>query len=1165
MAGNLETGQRIKFRYEITEIIHSDERGAIYQVNDDRGIKRAIKEIVPPPGLSEEAGRQFSEKVEQLKKLSHTNLVKIEDYFTENSRYYIVMNLVKGKSLEGLINEKYRNTPPPLKLFMNYMVKVCGVIKYLHQRKPKPVFFGFLRPSNILITGSSQIKLFNYGMSNILFTGSDKGVPGFCSPEHCRDGNLNVKSDIFSLGATVYYILTGDNPENNPMDFKNIREINPEVTPSLENIVLLCLKEDPRERPAIEDLSSILVKAYIASTIPVPSLPDLEEIKSGVMGKDDYDEDFKAEPVVLPAKDRRKEAMARSIMTGIREKQDKQDINIPTGDDIELAPFETEDEVPLISDEMLTEDTIIPEEEGPPPEAEFEESRPKEDVFFELIIEPEKEAPEDVKRQTPSETIKEVFERPKEPASPEEDRKTPPYSDKYDYKASEKPFVSEHEKNIAVKSASKSAFSKIKDTSGIAAFLRAKSMEEKGESSEEKVPLVSIDDALDFSNVAPYRDPASLPPLALYEEIDMLKDNRYEVEELIHKDCYGAIYVVRDYDEEDEALEAKLLREIQYKDPHNDMNKVREVANKFIKRASLLKKCRHPNLFQVMDYFVDFSEEDFAVRLFLVTEYPAGLNFKEVLETYKMSEKHMAATSLFSLIPKICNALDYLHSQKPEPVFTGEIKPEDLILCNDGEVKLANYGLAGIFTGVSQEANPLRGTPGYSAPERIKTGVLNAKTDVFSLGVIIYYMLTSIDLSEKPYDFPPIRKLNPFLSHKVARFISLCISLNPEERPVPEQLKRSIELIDFFEIDRSSVKKAEEIQEEDKAKTRRIPPAPSKANLLASKIKNILSNKIVFGVTVLIVFVFLWQFLISLLPEKEKFPFLLYAIDKRVLVKLDLKTSAPSSENLDKPLMGIAYSEKKGCLYGINPSDETLAVLKPDSDKVKNRMTLDISPSSVTLSLDENTAYVTNTGSNKISVVDLNKFKDIVPPVRVESGPVNSILSYDGNILCILHNQKFLTLIDTRENKVIASANLNYIPPSVAFGKDSQKIYVAGFPDNEIPVLNGKLREIKKLPVDAFVVDIVSDSDGNLYALTEKSETLRELLVISNDIIKKNLPLEFRPLKIVNSEKEKKLFILGQTVVGTTYLICEYEKDTGKIKIMLQLRELPIMLLPVYI
>jgi len=96
-------------------------------------------------------------------------------------------------------------------------------------------------------------------------------------------------------------------------------------------------------------------------------------------------------------------------------------------------------------------------------------------------------------------------------------------------------------------------------------------------------------------------------------------------------------------------------------------------------------------------------------------------------------------------------------------------------------------------------------------------------------------------------------------------------------------------------------------------------------------------------------------------------------------------------------------------------------------------------------------------------------------------------------------------------------------------------------------------------------VDIVSDSDGTLYALTEKSETLIELVVITNDMVKKSLPLEFRPLKMVNSEKEKKLFVVGQTVVGTTYLICGYEKDTGNIKIMLQLREAPIMLLPIYI
>ena len=1182
MPHNLEIGYAIKSRYEITDIIHSDDDGAIYLVNDERKIKRAVKEIIPPEAVTKEREENFFKRLETLKQINHTNLIKIDDYFLHNSRYYIVMNMVKGKTLEELIKEKYTDTLPPLKLFMNYMVKACGVLKYLHKMKPEPVIFGYFRPSTILITGSGQIKLFNYGLKNILLKGSPGRTPGFSAPEQCKEGHISTYADIFSLGATTYYILTGKNPEENPRNFQSIREINTSVSQQLENIVFLCLEEAPEKRPLIEDLSAILVKAYIASTIPKPTMPDLKKIKNRI--KEEAKKITEQSP--SPSEEKRTPGrLARSIMASIKEKEDSPDKHI--FEDITLEDGEEPEAKEEISQEEILEEIEYlssPEaEEEPPPEAE---DRPvmKDEVFFELIMgEEEKEEEgtlesiEDILPSKPSLQRAPKTAPLKKPEPPlQRAPKTVPLQKPGPSKTPSAIEEKEEKKEVETEeTAVKGDFKKIKDSSAISAFLKSKSRKEKEEKEEveteekKKEKKFSSDKIPDLSLLAPYKDLSSPPPMEFYEEIDTVKDNRYEIAEMVAGNYFGALYIVRDYDAEDEEKEIKLLREIQYRDPDNNLNKIKELVKSFEERGALLKKCDHPNLLKVLDHFYEICEEKYTVRLFLVTENPQGLNFKEVLETYKMTEKNMAAMTIFSLIPKICNALSYLHEQKAASIFAGELKPEDLMLCNDGEVKILTYGLAGIFEGVKDEANPLRGTPGLSAPERVLKGTLSPRTDVFSLGTTIYYMLTSKDLAEEPYNIPPVRKLNPYLSNKVGRFVSLCLSLEEASRPTPEQVKRSIELIDFFEIDTSTVKSAEEIEEEkerekEERKKRRQEKAKEAARLKSSG--SILQNKAVLAIIAVIIIAIIGKVIISLLPEKERYPALLYATDKRAVDIIKFKEEETINIALDKPVVAMVYSDKTGYIYGVNSLDESICILTPGRGSVKNKETLDIGPSSITLSKDEDRAYITNTGSNKVSVIDLNKFKNIVNPIKVEPGPVSSVLSHDGKKLAVIHNQKRLTVIDTENNSVYSRANLEYVPLNGAFSKENTKLYIAGSFNGKIPVLDVKtLNETGEIYIEIDAIDIISDDNGEIYAIGEKSETRGEILIIDNDSIKNRYPLDFKPIKMIDGAKENKLYILGQTISGTNYLICEYDKESRNIKIIVQPSSPPIMIVPIYI
>lgn len=1231
----LQKGYKLKGQYIIDDCLYCDNTGAIYQITDQRGIKRAIKEIIPDAPFSENVKEQFIQRLERIKKIYHTNLIKIDDYFIDNYRYYIVMHLLKGKNLEETFKEKSREGSESVKFSLNCMVKVCSVLKYLHTQKPYPIPLGSLKPSTIFITSNGQIKLTNYGVSNIVLTVANRGKPGFHAPEQYRDGILNTKTDIFSLGASIYYVLTGENPEESPMKFKNIRLVNPEIPESLNQIVLSCLKELPKDRPRIEQIAPVLVKAYLGSTMPVtpprsisapmttklpgkPGGPEPKLLRTvtknmppelaasfrkfAVNQNESIDEGDSSGEKMLSSYDNFDEPGRKILIDLELDELDNLNINgllsdiddvlekpeskyisereeFPPGEIYEEQPIK---ETPLTGESVIEEDKtekelISPEEDKekkikapktkPLPKLQRSSSVILEQKFEPVLVEQKFEpAPVEQKFEPESITGKQIPDLSSE-TQKELETTEPSMDDKY--KTSTKQYISQYESDQSKRVPSVD-FRRIKDTSSISAFLKAKSMEESGQVvKEEKVPapIYSVD--MDFSDVASYRDPEAPPEMELYEEIDILKD-RYEIAEILKQNYFGATYLIRDYDEEDEDKEVKILKEIQYKEPDGNIEKVREIAVKFMEEANILQKCEHVNLIKVLDYFHIIEEEKCGIRLFLVYEYLSGLTFEEVLEMYKASAPHMSAMTLFGLITKICNAVSYLHEGHKKPVFVGEFKPDDLILAPDGEIKILNFGLFNIFEGVRPEFNPLRGTTGFGAPEMIKNGELNEKTDVFSLAVLMYFMLTSKNLTEKPYDFPPIRKLNPYLSNKVERFISLCLSFTPSQRPTMIQIKRAIDSIDFFETTVRTAS-AEESEEEKSSKTQKLPKKKKDTLKDEKKKPSIFKNRIfqtVFALIVLIIIIYgAGKFGKHIIPEKEKFPGLLYAKNSRELSIIDMKEGKTVSDvELKKSLVAVVYSNKTGCLYGVNLTDEKLIELKPGSEKILRDCPLGREPSSITLSLEQDRAYITNSRANTVTVVDLSTFQNIVSPLPVGAGPSSSVLSHDGKTLCVINKfQATITFINTESNTVIDTIDVEKDPRSAAFNSDNNKLYITHPSLDKITILDIKTKELlNSITVKSGPVDIISEkSSPMIYIILQKTQ---EIIILSttDDTILARYPLGFYPLKVQENLDNKELFISGQSLSGTGYNLYKFNTLNNTTTSITKLERAPLFILPVY-
>ena len=291
--------------YKIIEIVQKDRFGGVYKATDEKDKKktvRAIKEIQfksPPnssPSLIKDVMNRLSRMASFLEDANHKYLADIKDYipYIENDTtgcFFVVMEFIEGKTLGNLIRDyKDHNKPLPGELILNVAKSLCEVMHYLHNRKPFPISFGDIKPSNIMLQEDKTIKLINYGLDKAFESDLDekegyRGTVGYSSPEQSGVDFTNTKADIFAFGATLYYLITGVNPEKNPYEFKRFRELKPGISNTMEDLIFKCLSLEAAKRPTIDKLKEEIEKATLddLDTAKEPkvthklSLTDIEE------------------------------------------------------------------------------------------------------------------------------------------------------------------------------------------------------------------------------------------------------------------------------------------------------------------------------------------------------------------------------------------------------------------------------------------------------------------------------------------------------------------------------------------------------------------------------------------------------------------------------------------------------------------------------------------------------------------------------------------------------------------------------------------------------------------------------------------------------------------------------------------------------------------------
>jgi len=214
----------------------------------------AVKEMIntaPDPLVRETIIQNFEREANLLATLHHPSIPRIYDYFTKESRSYLVLEFIHGKDMEAIINET--NGFLPEHQVLTWAVELCDVLDYLHKHKPDPIIFRDMKPSNVMINQMGDIILVDFGIAKTFqsgIKGTMIGTEGYSPPEQYR-GEATPAADIYALGATLHHALTRRDPRLEPpfsFSERPIRRINANVSNEMEAVVNMALEYNPESR-----------------------------------------------------------------------------------------------------------------------------------------------------------------------------------------------------------------------------------------------------------------------------------------------------------------------------------------------------------------------------------------------------------------------------------------------------------------------------------------------------------------------------------------------------------------------------------------------------------------------------------------------------------------------------------------------------------------------------------------------------------------------------------------------------------------------------------------------------------------------------------------------------------------------------------------------------
>lgn len=269
--GQFDVNHLLKQRYRITGQLGSGGMGAVYKAEDTQFGDRlvAVKEMSQSgldPEEVVEATEGFKQEALLLAGLMHPNLPRIYDHFTDEGQWYLVMDFIQGETLESHLSNAIAGQAGgashtetgmpglPLQEVLDIGIQLASVLSYLHTRQP-PIIFRDLKPDNVMLTPESHIYLIDFGIARHFKPGQTKDTKafvswGYAAPEQYGKAQTTPRSDIYSMGATLHHLLSGNNPTHTPFRFAPLRIHTRPVVFELEKLIMQMVSIDENQRLA---------------------------------------------------------------------------------------------------------------------------------------------------------------------------------------------------------------------------------------------------------------------------------------------------------------------------------------------------------------------------------------------------------------------------------------------------------------------------------------------------------------------------------------------------------------------------------------------------------------------------------------------------------------------------------------------------------------------------------------------------------------------------------------------------------------------------------------------------------------------------------------------------------------------------------------------------
>ena len=254
-------GTILQDRYEIIRVLGCGAMGRVYLAHHLGlgDLRVAIKEleIHVDPDTLELVAAEFQREATILAHLDHPGLIRASDFFEEKGQCYIVMDYVAGPTLYEVLEQ--HTQPLPVERVLEWADQLCDGLEYLHSRNP-PILHRDLKPGNILLDEIGRVRLVDFGIARFQGPGmltatvlAGAGTPGF-APVEQYSGGTDTRSDIYSLGATLYYLMTREIPPNSVAILAGDesllppRQFNSNISLRLQEVILkmLASKRDDR-------------------------------------------------------------------------------------------------------------------------------------------------------------------------------------------------------------------------------------------------------------------------------------------------------------------------------------------------------------------------------------------------------------------------------------------------------------------------------------------------------------------------------------------------------------------------------------------------------------------------------------------------------------------------------------------------------------------------------------------------------------------------------------------------------------------------------------------------------------------------------------------------------------------------------------------------------